>query len=246
MASSSSSSLLPSLSVPIQTALSANISKQTALLPLLFAAISNAASGGGVSSSKHTVTQIFTDLARLDEELAVLMERARKHQQRWKRMEQLKRETIEVESQVRSALLVLEEGRRSLEMVVKDAREGVRSIEIAENNPTNPETLLSFASSLSAYTSAPPSFDPSRQPPSSFFPPFPSEYVLRSGKLNMGGGALGTVGETKEVTNTDDPSQSNGVARTSLFDAHHPLAPSRPQANTKVFDLDLNSDLDDD
>lgn len=49
-------------------------------------------------------------------------------------MEQLKRETIEVESQLRSALLVLEEGRRSLEMVVKDAREGVRSIEIAENS----------------------------------------------------------------------------------------------------------------
>jgi len=132
--SSSSSSLPPSFSEPIQAALSANISKQTALLPLLFSAISNAASGGGVSSSKHTVTQIFTDLARLDEELAVLMERARKHQERWRRMEQLKRETIEVESQVRSALLVLEEGRRELEMVVKDAKEVVSSIELAEKS----------------------------------------------------------------------------------------------------------------
>ena len=87
-----------------------------------------------MSSSKHTVTQIFTDLARLDEELAVLMERARKHQERWKRMEQLKRETIEVESQVRSALSVLEEGRRDLEMVVKDAKEVVSSIELAEKS----------------------------------------------------------------------------------------------------------------
>jgi hypothetical protein len=165
-------------SVPIQEALSANISKQTALLPLLFAAISNAAGPStGSSSSKPSVSPIFGDLARLDDELAVLMERARKHQLRWKRMEELKRQTIEVESQVRSALLVLEEGRRELEGIVADAKETVASIEMAQKSksdictpsessgtelsaaltdPTNPETLLSFASSLSSYTSAPP------------------------------------------------------------------------------------------
>lgn len=148
---SSSSSLPPSFSEPIQAALSANISKQTALLPLLFSAISNAASGGGVSSSKHTVTQIFTDLARLDEELAVLMERARKHQERWRRMEQLKRETIEVESQVRSALLVLEEGRRELEMVVKDAKEVVSSIELAEKSELS-RFRFSYTSNLHQLT----------------------------------------------------------------------------------------------
>lgn len=267
----SSSSLPPSFSIPIQAALSSNISKQTALLPLLFAAISNAASGGNVSSSKqHTVTQIFTDLARLDDELAVLMERARKHQQRWRRMEQLKRETIEVESQVRSALLVLEGGRRDLEMVVKDAKEVVSSIELAEKSESSPSELFSYRrdsranhhlcfllhqipptqklSSLSPRLSHPTlqllrsfpsslslsslstffqadfllffasdrSFDPSRQPPSSFFPPFPSEYVLRSGKLNMGG-AFGTVGETQEVTNSSFPSHFPSCPPTPLL-----------------------------
>lgn len=55
--------------------------------------------------------------------------------------------------------------------------------------PSLTHPFLSFSSS----------FDPSRQPPSSFFPPFPPEHVLRSGKLNMGGATLGAVGETKDI-----------------------------------------------
>ena len=53
---------------------------------------------------------------------------------RWRKMEQLKRETIEVESKVRGALLVLEQGRRELEAVVGDAKEVVSSIEMAEKS----------------------------------------------------------------------------------------------------------------
>lgn len=136
----------PHLSVPIQAALSINISTQTALLPQLFSAISNGASGAGPSSTKQSVTQVFAELARLDNELAVLMERARKHQQRWSRMEELKRETINVESKVRDTLLVLEDGRRDLEMVLRDAKNVVSSIELAEKSELLPISQDSWIS----------------------------------------------------------------------------------------------------
>lgn len=147
LATTMTSAISPPHSVPIQTALSANISKQTSLLPLLFAAISAAAgpSTGSSSSTKQSVSQIFGELTTLDDELAVLMERARKHQLRWKRMEQLKRQTIEVESQVRDALMVLEQGRRELELVVADAHETVSQIERADTSQSlcSPELIQS-------------------------------------------------------------------------------------------------------
>jgi hypothetical protein len=62
--------------------------------------------------------------------------------------------------------------------------------------------LLSYAQSLSAFTSAPPNMPdlslPGQPPPPLFFPPFPNEEKMRKGHLNAEA-PLGLLGETHTV-----------------------------------------------
>jgi mediator of RNA polymerase II transcription subunit 4 len=69
--------------------------------------------------------------------------------------------------------------------------------------------LLTYASRLSAFTSAPPNMPdlaPGQPPPPLFFPPFPNEEKMRRGRLNeeapLGQGLLGearSVGRRESV-----------------------------------------------
>ena len=62
--------------------------------------------------------------------------------------------------------------------------------------------LLTYAQSLSAFTSAPPNMPdltlPGQPPPPLFFPPFPNEEKMRRGRLNAEA-PLGLLGETHSV-----------------------------------------------
>lgn len=62
--------------------------------------------------------------------------------------------------------------------------------------------LLTYAQSLSAFTSAPPNMPdltlPGQPPPPLFFPPFPNEEKMRRGHLNAEA-PLGPLGETHSV-----------------------------------------------
>lgn len=63
------------------------------------------------------------------------------------------------------------------------------------------KTILSYASNLAKFTSAPPSNEPLR--PESIFegslvPPFPTVEMMRKGKMNLEA-PLGSLGETREV-----------------------------------------------
>ncbi|KIM44558.1 hypothetical protein M413DRAFT_442520 [Hebeloma cylindrosporum] len=72
---------------------------------------------------------------------------------------------------------------------------------IVEASIPYPE-LLSYAQSLSAFTSAPPNMPdlslPGQPPPPLFFPPFPNEEKMRKGRLNAEA-PLGPLGETHTV-----------------------------------------------
>lgn len=156
------------------------------------------------------------------------------------------------------------------------------------SDPTDPQTLLSYASALAPYTSAPPTYNPATQPSTgAFFPPFPAEDVLRRGRLGTAGDLLGNVGETKEVDSrgkscsflgkynealhrsrsklarlmgvtsrpdlpillaVSDTLQQPAIDQihtsTAATAAASTTAVSRPKPSHEIFDLDLNSDLD--
>lgn len=135
---------------PVRSTLLSNIAAQSAVLPTLLNAISAAAvstSTGGSSSSSNpasssssnksptaAISAAHNSLVTLDHQLAVLMERARRHQARWQRMLALQEEAVAVESRVRDALIVLESGKRELEGTLKDARVVLAGIETAEKS----------------------------------------------------------------------------------------------------------------
>jgi len=125
---------VPSLS--IRALLAANLAAQSALLPQLFtltASLSTPASSSASARTQTAIVRIYGQLATLDEELAQLTERARRHAAKWERMETLKRECIAVEGEVRQRAMRLERGRRELEKLVKDARKTTEGIELARD-----------------------------------------------------------------------------------------------------------------
>jgi hypothetical protein len=120
----------------IRALLAANLAAQSALLPQLFtltASLSTPASSSASARTQTAIVRIYGQLATLDEELAQLTERARRHAAKWERMETLKRECIAVEGEVRQRAMRLERGRRELKKLVKDARKTTEGIELARD-----------------------------------------------------------------------------------------------------------------
>jgi len=169
------------------------------------------------------------------------------HQMKQRRIESLKVEVLSVESKLRDVWMALEEGRRELETIVDEGDERIKAIEQAKTASIPYPELLSYAQSLSAFTSAPPNMPdlaPGHLPPPLFFPPFPNEEKMRRGRLNAEA-PLGFLGETHSVgrpptrspaVQLDPISRAPGAQHS--FRADHP-----PQPSFFDLDLDLNPDL---
>jgi len=131
--------------------------------------------------------------------------------------------------------------------VIDEGDERIKAIEEAKKASIPYPELLAYAQSLSAFTSAPPNMPdfstPGQPPPSLFFPPFPNEEKMRSGRLNAEA-PLGQLGETHSVGRP--PTISPNVAESShqIGHAANPYRQDlRPQGQIYDLDLDLNPDL---
>jgi len=126
--------------------------------------------------------------------------------------------------------------------------------------------LLSYAQSLSAFTSAPPNMPdlslPGQPPPPLFFPPFPNEEKMRKGRLNAEA-PLGQLGETHTVGRrmwkclllaipfpnhySAAPTVSPAIETNQHLHGANPyrqdLRVPHPQPQFFDLDLDLNPDL---
>ncbi|KDQ13067.1 hypothetical protein BOTBODRAFT_175928 [Botryobasidium botryosum FD-172 SS1] len=187
-----------------------------------------------------------------DAALAAALREARAHQVRQRRIEALKLEVLALEGRIREVCVVLEKGRRELEGILEEGEERVRGIEQAKKGAAPYTALLSYASILSTFTSAPPSATPlaaDQRAPANFRPPFPTEEMMRKGRLNEGE-PLGTLAQTREIGRPPTPSvvppahNVNQGARPAdpinyRQDYYH-----REPVTADVFDLDLNPDLD--
>jgi chromosome segregation ATPase len=133
----------------IRTLLAANRAQQSAVLPQLFSLISSLSAPSSSSASANTslqISRLYTQLATLDEELAVLTERARKHAEKWERMERLKTECVAVEREVRRRAIKLQKGRRELEQLLSEGKETVKRIDLAAERTFSPDVVFTLPS----------------------------------------------------------------------------------------------------
>lgn len=182
-----------------------------------------------------------------DEALLSAINLARKHQIRQRKIDTLEKEILESDTRWREIVSELESGRKELEEVIEEGEERIKAIEQAKKASIPYPELLTYAQSISAFTSAPPNMPdlslPGQPPPPLFFPPFPNEEKMRRGHLNAEA-PLGLLGETHSVGRPPTVSPKAANVNQHLHGANpyrQDLRPPEPQFFD--LDLDLNPDL---
>lgn len=137
-----------------------------------------------------------------DRALASAINLAHTHQIKQRGIDALEAEILDLEAQWREICTELAAGKVELEELIEEGNERIKAIEEAKKASIPYPELLSYAQSLSAFTSAPPNMPdlslPGQPPPPLFFPPFPNEEKMRKGRLNAEA-PLGPLGETHTV-----------------------------------------------
>jgi len=185
--------------------------------------------------------------------MASALQEARIHQSNQRRIDELKDEVLGLEARLRDIWYKLDQGKKELEEILEDGEERLAAIDRAKSAPIPYEDLLSYASIISGYTSAPPGLpDPSL---GVFNPPFPTQEMLRRGRLKAEG-SLGPLGETRSVGRARSEAPLLPGALPGAAGREVPLPnipgqnPYRQDQHTRKlqehfdpFDLDLNPDL---
>ncbi len=120
---------LDSNSPSIRNELLANISRQTTLTTQLFSILSQQPQ----SRASSSLPDVYAALQDASQEQAELIEKARVHQHRWKRIEAKRRRLDELDGQVRTVLVGLHEAVNELEMMVDEGTKVIKSIDAAES-----------------------------------------------------------------------------------------------------------------
>jgi len=202
----------------------------------------------GPAQSRPPPAPPVSAFLEVDAALAAAVQRARAHQVRQRRIEALKTEVLELDSEWRDVVGSLEAGRRELEGIVKEGEERLKSIEEAKKAAIPYPELLAYAQSLSAFTSAPPNMPdltlPGQPPPPLFFPPFPNEEKMRRGHMNDEA-PLGLLGETHSVGKAPTVKPKSPEHPDMMGPGANPYRPDlrAPQQQFFDLDLDLNPDL---
>jgi hypothetical protein len=131
----------PIESTSLRNLLLANIAHQTELTDQLFSSLSHAALPDRTSRHHRTsrarpdleaIPSLYDNLVEATEEQAQLLEHARRHQKRWRRLQSKRRQVQEMEDRVRGVLIELNRGGNELEELVEQGKQVVQKMEIAE------------------------------------------------------------------------------------------------------------------
>lgn len=196
---------IPSASLPLAPQLLHLLSSLHALSLSIFTAAS--------SLNPPDQSQSYAQLLALDGQLRELLVLVEASGARQARIEALIEALSATESTFQSTLHTLNSAKTSLDPIVKSGSLDRTAIESARRAELDPSVVLSYARLLAPFTSAPPQsifteedrkkgMDPSgRSLPEGALPPFPTEGVMRRGRLQFGalggeeGEAMGEVGE---------------------------------------------------
>jgi len=198
---------IPSPSLPIGPQISHLLSEFTSLSIQLFTILSSPSS----ASTTALTTPIYLSLSSLDQKLSSLLSLLAQHQQKQSRINSLVSSLRTLDESWHSSASTLHSCISSLDPIISSGALDRSSISLASNSTLTSESLLSYARLLAPFTSAPPSSlyppneklrgigatDPTgRSLPIGAIPPFPTEGVMRRGRLQFGRDeGLGTTNE---------------------------------------------------
>ncbi|GAA5885165.1 hypothetical protein JCM16303_005881 [Sporobolomyces ruberrimus] len=206
---------IPSPRLPISPQLSHLISEFTTLSIRLFTILSSPPS---LNTSTLTAP-IYESLSIVDLKLSQLVKLVAQHQQRQTRINELVTSLSTLSQSSHSSTTTLSDCISRLNPIIESGQLDRSSILFSSStrNPLSADSLLSYARLLAPFTSAPPSSlyppneklrglgatDPTgRSLPPGAIPPFPTEGVMRRGRLQFGrevGGAGDGLGKTGEI-----------------------------------------------
>jgi hypothetical protein len=203
--------LIPSRALPLTPQLTHLLDIFTALSLQLFThlTVKEPLSGHAAKTAN-----IFQDLVLLDIKLAGVIKLVVEHQQKKVHIDSLISSLNETEASWRRTTKLLYSSVQTLKPIVASGELDRRNIAAARSAAVTPSVLLAYARLLAPFTSAPPSalftaqekmepgaMDPSgRGLPINARPPFPTEGMMRSGRLQFGeregevGGVVSEVG----------------------------------------------------
>lgn len=221
--------------------------------------------GSTTKTHKPLVPSTLAEFIECDSRLAAALHEARIHQGRQREIDKLMLEVVALDAQLREAIIALTEGKDVLESIISDGIAILDRADLASKGGLNciqntvssllmlanvagavsHRTILSYASNLAKFTSAPPTVEPLR--PESIFegniiPPFPTVEMMRRGKMNNEI-PLGSLGESREVGRSECP---RGHKRTFMitlkvltvaspsFVPHIAFSPSLVQSQTEA------------
>ena len=198
---------IPSRSLPLAPQLVQLLNELQSISIQLFSAQS--------SLSPAPLQPIYFQILALDARLRALLHLVADHAQRQQRLNSLLGSLTTLESSHHSTLQSLHASASALKPIVASGALDRAAIAAAAEATLEPATVLGYAKLLAPFTSAPPSSvfgeegrkavqDPSgRSLPEGALPPFPTEQVMRQGRLQFGRfgdeGAEDGMGQTGEV-----------------------------------------------
>jgi len=196
-----------SSSPPPRTRLLTNLSTQSQLLDQFFTSLSSSS-----TNQQSPLPHIYTLLKETTDDLLKLRKDVQAHQEVWTRIERKKKKVVDLERRSRALMRTLEGERRELDLMVKEGREIIESVDKVEKSmfsyktakpelmidPIHVPNLLAHAHALARHSSAPVSslltpIDKAQ------YQPWPTENAMRQGLLFQMEGSMSGIGQTGQV-----------------------------------------------
>ena len=118
-----------SSSPPPRTRLLTNLSTQSQLLDQFFTSLSSSS-----TNQQSPLPHIYTLLKETTDDLLKLRKDVQAHQEVWTRIERKKKEVVDLERKSRALMRTLEGERRELDLMVKEGREIIESVDKVEKS----------------------------------------------------------------------------------------------------------------
>ncbi len=136
MAASAAPAAVPAGS-SVQSQLLANIDRQANLASQLFAVLSQES---GSRTTAAGLPALYGALVEASDEQAELLEQARVHQHRWRRLEAKRARLEQLKKGVREVIVGLHDTAEELEVMVREGKKVVESIQTAEDGESGHST----------------------------------------------------------------------------------------------------------
>ncbi|OZJ05677.1 hypothetical protein BZG36_01442 [Bifiguratus adelaidae] len=218
---------------PIRDVIKNILTEYSTLLGRLFESLSHELDGRTVIASEkpaHIMAQIIKLEARLRDAVVEPLQA---------KIDAVRTEMQDQDAYTRKLAGALYENKVSMEESLSALEGESKALQSGQQANVAFTDVLSYASKLSKYSSAPPNFDPNNpQLALAFEKPYPDEDRIRQGMLYR---QYMTSQEASAML--DESSESESEASDTLENIMHGTEPSA-EANQALFDLDLNPDLD--